>query len=1092
MNRLFLITLIFLSIVTSNGFAQTIVSDLSFNIGDTTEDIFEKGIDFGINTDYRALVVQSDGKIVIGGDFMRYNEETSEGIARLNKDGSLDHSFHASTAYPGGGFAIGAVNDIAIQADGKIIVAGTFGHINGVERNRVARLNADGSLDASFDAGEGPNNFVNRVYIQPDGKIILLGLFSHVSQIPQNGIVRLNTDGSIDNSFQIPTGFTFINDIAFQPDGKILIASTYDDGSTTYRVPIRLNTDGSIDNTFGLLQSTNNTYTHTYSLALQQNGKILVGGAFAYVTGIGNYQHFVRLNPDGSIDNTFNIGTGPNSLIGRIQVNSQDEILITPTNSGFENYDGHVGTVAYLNADGSYKPMFYGSCPPQGTPSGVRAGFASNGNILFTSDILYQLYSLRPNGGIDPTFNCQTGVGQKTNLILEQPDGKIMIGGVFSTYNGKACSHLARLSTNGTMDSVFNANIGLGPTVGTHACSIETDNENSLYLAAVKALTIQPDGKYLIGGEFQHFNGLELDCPLVRLNADGTLDTGFQPSIGYPTSDARSIHVLSDNKILVTMGGGIYRLHPDGYTDNTYTPVAVNGMINASVLQPDEKLVIVGDFTGQSSPYMVYNHISRLNPNGSIDYPFYTNIGSGAGGFTGATINTVILQPDGKLFLSGHFSTFNGVQCQSRIRLNSDGTVDPSFHVSAGDTIQIHSAALNSDGGFLLVGNFDPDQEELTGMIKIDQNGDLDNTWDLHQSFYRFISNLMISIEEKMTVAIQSDGKVLVGGAFTDFNGTTRNGLVRLATCYPIYATQNVTEQFTYTWPVNGQTYLTSGQYIDTMSNSIGCDSIVTLNLTITHMSVSCFSSPSYVDSCTGVVNLTAGGTPDFTFDIGTGTTVTSSQYAVFDSLCPGIYSIQVTDGNGDTLNTTFVVPSDSTYLIVDPFSGTATDSSVIAIENCVIDYNSIDSIYIDSYTILSGDSVLINWAVIDINGTTIIPSILVLTPGNIYIQLQLYCSTKSIDEYFVATIGINYDGNRISTLNVIDEELDLFTIYPNPTNDQVHISFSGSEAELTVYDLQGKVVLKDKIQNNGLCKTLSAEFTCLILRIHRDIMFSG
>ncbi len=1068
MSRLFLPILMILCISLTKGFAQTIVSDLSFNAQDTTAYILEKGLDFGINTDIRALVVQPDGKILIGGDFTRYNEQTNNGIARLNKDGSLDPSFHASTAYSNPIFDIGKVNDIALQPDGKMIVGGTFTNMNGVEINRVARLNADGSLDNSFNVGQGASNTVNRVYIQPDGKIILIGLFLSFNQLSHNGIVRLNANGSIDNSFQIPTGFNMINDLAIQADGKILIASTYFDGANTYKVPMRLNANGSIDNTFSVLQSADNGYTNTYALALQQNGKILVGGAFTYVTGIGNFYYFLRLNPDGSIDNTFNPGTGPNSGVGRIQVNSQDEILITPTGFGFDTYDGHTGTVAYLNADGSYKPTFNGACAAQATPELARAAFASNGNILFAEEHLYRLHSLRPNGGIDPTFNCQTGVGQKTSVILEQTDGKIMLGGFFSTYNGEACSRLARLNADGTMDSAFNGNIGSGPTFETYVCSNENGNDLPLYSADVKAIGIQADGKYLIAGEFKYFNGTQLDCPLVRLNTDGTLDTGFLPMIASQTSDSRSIHVLSDSKILVTMDGKVYRLYPDGFTDNTYNHVGANGIINASALQPDGKLVIVGDFTGQSGPYMVYNHVLRLNANGSIDYPFYTNIGSGAGGFTGATINSVILQPDGKLFLSGHFSTFNGVACQSRIRLNADGTIDTTFHVSTGDTVQIYSAAMNSNGEFLLTGNFDMDQQELTGLIKIDQNGDLDNAWNLDHSFYRFISNLIVPIEEKMAIAIQSDGKVLVGGAFTHFGGSVRNGLMRLAECHPINTTQNVTEQFTYTWPVNGETYTTSGQYIDTTLSSVGCDSIVTLNLTITHMSANCFTSPSYVDSCNGVVTISAGGTPDFTFDLGNGAVVTSSGYAVFDSLCPGVHNLLITDGNGDTLNTSFVVPSDSTYFITNPFDDDdiISDSTAILVENCDIDYNSIDSVYIDSYTMLTGDSVLINWAVVDMNGTTIIPTVLVLTPGNIFTQLQLYCPNKSINKYFVATIGLVYNGDGISTLGLDDVKNILFEIYPNPTSNQVRINFSGSDAELTVYDLQGKVVLKDSIQN--------------------------
>jgi uncharacterized delta-60 repeat protein len=147
----------------------------------------------------------------------------SVGIARLNADGSLDSSFN-----PGTGVWYGAVYSVALQPDGKVLIGGNFTSVNGTNRNRVARLNANGSLDSSFNPGTGVSGQVLSIALQSDGKVLIGGLFTSVNGTNRNNIARLNANGSLDGSFNPGTGANGpVGSIALQPDGKVFIGGDF-------------------------------------------------------------------------------------------------------------------------------------------------------------------------------------------------------------------------------------------------------------------------------------------------------------------------------------------------------------------------------------------------------------------------------------------------------------------------------------------------------------------------------------------------------------------------------------------------------------------------------------------------------------------------------------------------------------------------------------------------------------------------------------------------------------------------------------------------------------------------------------------------
>ena len=348
----------------------------------------------GADNQIYSLIQQPDGKIIIGGDFTTYNGTARTRIARLNSDGSLDASFN-----PGSG-TDNYVLSMARQPDGKILIAGFFTNYNGTARNRVARLNSDGTLDASFNPGSGANNVVYSIVVQPDGKILIGGIFTTYNGTARNRIARLNTDGSLDASFGPGSGANqVVYPIVVQPDGKILIGGEFTTYNGTARNRIaRLNNDGSLDASFNPGSGAND---YVYAMFPQPDGKILIGGPFTTYNGTGK-NHIARLNTDGSLDASFS-GSGTDGGVFYVIRQSDGKILI---GGDFFSYNGTGrNLLARLNADGSLDPSF----DPGAGPNNLG------------------IYSM-----------------------IQQPDGKILIGGVFTTYDGTSINRIARINNGAT------------------------------------------------------------------------------------------------------------------------------------------------------------------------------------------------------------------------------------------------------------------------------------------------------------------------------------------------------------------------------------------------------------------------------------------------------------------------------------------------------------------------------------------------------------------------------------------------------------------------------------------------------------------
>lgn len=314
-------------ILTGGAFSRRVVR---FNTDGTVDASFSlAGNSF--NSYVPGMALQPDGKVVVGGGFNEFNNLPIPGrIARLNSDGSVDAAFKTNL---GTGITTdySSVTAIALQSDGKILAGGEFDAFNGSTANNILRLNTDGTRDISFNTGTGFNRAVACFAIQPDGKILVGGSFwsYNGASVPPR-LVRLNTDGTVDATFNSSgSGFDgTVNSLALQPDGKILVAGFFTNANGVSRVGIaRINSDGSLDASFNVGTGLTGSQPFAHAVALQSDGKVLLGGQFVNYNGTP-VNRIVRLNTDGSRDATFNVGTGCDQTVLAFAIQPNEKIII--------------------------------------------------------------------------------------------------------------------------------------------------------------------------------------------------------------------------------------------------------------------------------------------------------------------------------------------------------------------------------------------------------------------------------------------------------------------------------------------------------------------------------------------------------------------------------------------------------------------------------------------------------------------------------------------------------------------------------------------------------------------------------------------
>ncbi len=463
-------TVCFLTSTTSFGQAGSL--DLTFGtsgINITSVEAF--------NDEARSVALQSDGKIIVVGHSSD-GAQTDFAVVRYNTDGSLDNSFDTD------GKLITDINgdkndeaySVAIQSDGKIVVAG-FTFVGGSDYNfALVRYNSDGTLDNSFDTDGlvmtdiwGSIDIAYSIAIQPDGKIIAAG-YSFNGGANDFAVVRYNTDGSLDTSFdtdgmvttQIGSSVDMGYSIALQSDGKIVVAgNSLTSGSDYNFAVVRYNSDGSLDTSFDADGKVVTPITggseedKGYAVAIQSDGKIVVAGSTLAGT---NYSYaLIRYNPNGSLDNSFD----------------SDGIVITSIGGS----SGMAYSIA-IQTDGRI----------------VTAGYSFNG-----SSDAFTILRYNTDGNLDNSFNSngivatQVGLSTETGYAVTiQNDGQILVAG--SSLNG-SYNDFAVVRYNGdgvglTSINTENTDIMLYPNPVTYNLTISTTESTEISICTINGIEI--------------------------------------------------------------------------------------------------------------------------------------------------------------------------------------------------------------------------------------------------------------------------------------------------------------------------------------------------------------------------------------------------------------------------------------------------------------------------------------------------------------------------------------------------------------------------------------------------------------------------
>ncbi len=748
---LFYCQIFFLLLPFSGILAQQGKVDHSFNVFDDGQ--YGDGFDGTVRT----LLLQRDGNLIVGGDYLSLNGSPVSYLTRLNPNGSIDESFNTGTGFNGKIYAS------YLQSDGKIILGGSFTAYNGISAGRLIRLNSDGSYDPTFNTSIGATTgIVYDIAMQSDGKIIIVGSFTKYANSTVNRVARLFPNGTLDSSLSTGSGSALnITHVKITTDERIILTGNFItfNGTPANRI-VRLNSNGSFDSTFNCGTGFNDDVN---AIALQTDGKMVIGGNFTVFNDIVA-NRFIRLNADGTKDESFQVGLGfSKEGVQTIKIDSNGDLMIGGSFTGF--YNGtEVNRVVFLNSDGTLKTNFdIGSGPASASVLSLECDeegswFIGGSFSVFNGQNQGRLAKINSDGEHDIAY-LSSGIGFDNSVlnILPLPNQKIIVGGNFNKFNGTAVSKITCLLEDGSIDTSFN-----------------TGKTGANYL--VKTTVLQADGKIVIGGNFTKYNDI-LTNRIIRILSNGETDNSFNIGEGF-NAQVYALAVQTDQKIIVagaftkyngsTLNNSrVVRLLPDGTKDNNFNiGLGADGTIEAIVVQSDGKILLGGHFkTFNAQPF---SGIVRLNPDGSIDSSF--NIRNGFDKY----VYAMALQSDQKIIVGGSFLNFDGISQKRIVRLNTDGSLDVTFESGTGFSKgDIRSILVQPDDRILIGGTFSGTYKNVVSsrLIRLMPSGVIDN------SFTATLNNTLFDMK------FTEDYKLLVGGNFNSVSGISKHRIARLKLC---------------------------------------------------------------------------------------------------------------------------------------------------------------------------------------------------------------------------------------------------------------------------------------------------------------------
>jgi uncharacterized delta-60 repeat protein len=692
----------------------------------------------------RVAVVEGGG-VYVAGSFTQLQGTPATNFARLDAQGKVDRSFAPTVDWattrqvalgaPGASIMVSSL--VVPLADGGVLVSGWQLESSGPGPLGLMRLDGQGKRDphfvARFEALVGLLDVaLTGAVVQPDGRIVVMGKFTLVNGVPRQNIARLMPDGSVDPSFDLPTGFFPASDLwltclALQADGRILVGGTTFPSTSQRGVAVlfRLNPDGSMDPGFDrsmLTKITSSMPAVVSAVRLQRDQKIVLGGLF------GQYGSLVRLNPDGTRDPSFG---GQDSTVTRLD-------YLLPSGDpkgrwyGVGNWGGGGWGVLRYNADGTVDRTF-GLRTLDGA---VLDAAVLPGDRLVLAGSFGAGQARRDVDLVDTTGAEQPWIRSvlpgSVWSALPDPAGRTYVSGEFEWVNGTPRTAIARLNPDGSLDETFTDAFPIAyrtPYSTPYLVPIATDSQQRLLLYAASGYsnvlarlssdgsidptwtvqlasavgprfgTFLPDGGVMLGGFTFPTLGV-WDAFLVRLTPTGDLDPSFPPVSNFPTPWLAGFGVDSAGRVVIgSYTTGVRRIKADGSWDDTFTaPFDSNDNILTLQVEPDGVVFVahIGGYPGMPRP-----QLAKLFPDGAIDGTFSADLRH-RGSYAYATDFTRL--PDGR-FLVALEEVVEGQYLSAVIRLEADGTWDPGFQETPANS-GIEQVIALPDGRALVRGGF--------------------------------------------------------------------------------------------------------------------------------------------------------------------------------------------------------------------------------------------------------------------------------------------------------------------------------------------------------------------------------------------------
>lgn len=713
----------------------------------------------------RALVVQPDGKIVVAGDFTEVDAVPRNGLARLNPDGRLDAAFEPPADLSG------TITALHVQTNGIILAGGSFpsdrtSPLGNPEFDAFRRFRPNGSLDTNFFPIHRGAAYPSVLALLPDsaGRYIALENYDEfVNGIRSVGFYASRfqeADGRVTQLAMLDDRLTAGCPLK---DGGLIVAGEFWGGWKPFgqrfdrdRIA-KLSANGDVDLGFAPV-FTGASVPRITGVAETATGRIFVGGDFSTVDGKAR-PGIVRLLANGAVDTAFDPTKGPGFVAG-VQDGIGAGVLVAGI---WPQPDGKVLVAGYFQALQSYRlvrllasggvdstwvmPRAYGFT--YNSVAAVAGGFVVGGRLTFNGGGGVAVLKTTGTGAVDSSFAARVERPGGIESIGPQRDGKLLLGGSFTSINGTPRANLGRINRDGSLDTTF---------------------ADAKITGRVSRVLAGPDGKVWIAGEFPTA-GLGTRRGLARFNTNGTLDTSFFAKMELGTR-AEDIALTSEGKLVAC--GILYhvsaptafvsRFNPDGSVDTAFK-AADTGWLNfvppdvaTLAVLPDDRLMIGGTFGRVGT--LVRTNLARLLPNGQADPSF--NAGMFRDRWLAVTrVKQVRVDSQSRVFITGSFSELQSTPRESFACLGTNGALLPDFDLDFDPTVR-GALAVNSKGVSVVGASY------REGVLMF------------HPSGERRFNGDSIAAGGVSALALTEADEVIVAGNFAQIHSRSQVGIARL------------------------------------------------------------------------------------------------------------------------------------------------------------------------------------------------------------------------------------------------------------------------------------------------------------------------